>query len=196
LGTQLIVDPELIISDASKTIAEGAITPWRRGTKRMQAYYRHLQGALVRHFQVDEDVPFADLPNEFKNALYFGTNGEPVEMNLGGNGEKKVAKPFEGLVRQMQRLYEETQSEFTRNRIRAFMTREPCKVCGGARLKPEILAVTIKDRHQRELNIHQFSEQTIGAALRFMEALDLTVQQRAIVTDVVREIRSRLQFLL
>ena len=196
LGTQLIVDPELIISDASKTIAEGAITPWRRGTKRMQAYYHHLQGALVRHFQVDEDVPFADLPNEFKNALYFGTNGEPVEMNLGGNGEKKVAKPFEGLVRQMQRLYEETQSEFTRNRIRAFMTREPCKVCGGARLKPEILAVTIKDRHQRELNIHQFSEQTIGAALRFMEALDLTVQQRAIVTDVVREIRSRLQFLL
>jgi excinuclease ABC subunit A len=196
LGTQLIVDPELMISDASKTIAEGAITPWRRGTKRMQAYYRHLQGALVRHFQVDEDVPFADLPNEFKNALYFGTNGEPVEMNLGGNGEKKVAKPFEGLVRQMQRLYEETQSEFTRNRIRAFMTREPCKVCGGARLKPEILAVTIKDRHQRELNIHQFSEQTIEAALRFMEALDLTVQQRAIVTDVVREIRSRLQFLL
>src|SRR6266581_2842720 len=196
LGTQLIVDPELMISDASKTIAEGAITPWRRGTKRMQAYYRHLQGALVRHFQVDEDVPFADLPNEFKNALYFGTNGEPVEMNLGGNGEKKVAKPFEGLVRQMQRLYEETQSEFTRNRIRAFMTREPCKVCSGARLKPEILAVTLKDRHQCELNIHQFSEQTIEAALRFMEALDLTVQQRAIVTDVIRQIRSRLQFLL
>ena len=196
LGTQLIVDPELMISDASKTIADGAITPWRRGTKRMQAYYRHLQGALVRHFQVDEDVAFADLPNEFKNALYFGTNGEPVEMNLGDNGEKKVAKPFEGLVRQMQRLYEETQSEFTRNRIRAFMTREPCKVCGGARLKPEILAVTLKDRHQRELNIHQFSEQTIEAAARFMEALDLTVQQRAIVTDVVREVRSRLRFLL
>jgi len=196
LGTQLIVDPELMISDTSKTIAEGAITPWRRGTKRMQAYYRHLQGALVRHFQVDEDVAFADLPNEFKNALYFGTNGEPVEMNLGDNGEKKVAKPFEGLVRQMQRLYEETQSEFTRNRIRAFMTREPCKVCGGARLKPEILAVTLKDRHQRELNIHQFSEQTIEAAARFMEALDLTVQQRAIVTDVVREVQSRLRFLL
>ena len=96
----------------------------------------------------------------------------------------------------MQRLYEETQSEFTRNRIRAFMTREPCKVCSGARLKPEILAVTIKDQNQRQLNIHQFSEQTIEAAARFMDALDLTAQQRAIVTDVVREIRSRLQFLL
>src|SRR6266849_4322334 len=70
LGTQLLIDPELMISDETKTIAEGAITPWRRGTKRMQAYYRQLQGALVKHFQIDEDVPFADLPDEFKNALY------------------------------------------------------------------------------------------------------------------------------
>src|SRR5438445_7817059 len=196
LGTRQIVDPDLMISDPSKTIAEGAITPWRRGAKRMKAYYRHLQLALVKHFHVNEDVPFADLPDEFKNALYFGTNGEPVGMSLSVNGQKKVAKPFEGLVPQMQRLYEETQSEFTRNRIRAFMTREPCKVCGGARLKPEILAVTIKDRHHRELNIHQFSEQTIEAAARFMGALDLTAQQQTIVTDVVREIRSRLEFLL
>ena len=196
LGTQLVVDPELMISDPTKTLAEGAITPWRRGTKRMLAYYRHLQNALVKHFQVNEDVPFADLPNEFKTALYFGTNSQPIEIQLGANGENKVAKPFEGLVPQMQRLYEQTQSEFTRNRIRAFMTREPCKVCGGARLKPEILAVTIKDQHGRELNIHQFSEQTVEGALRFIGALGLTAQQQAIVTDVVREIQSRLQFLV
>ena len=146
LGTQLVVDPELMISDQTKTLAEGAITPWRRGTKRMRVYYRHLQDALIKHFNVNEDVPFADLPETFKAALYFGTNGEPVEMQFGGNGEKKITKPFEGLVPQMQRLYEQTESEFTRNRIRAFMSRETCKVCGGARLKPEILAVTIKDR--------------------------------------------------
>ena len=196
LGTQLVCDPDLMISDPSRTLAEGAITPWRRGTKPMQAYYRHLQGALVKHFHVDEDLPFADLPNEFKDALYFGTNGEPIEMNFGGNGEKRVAKPFEGLVPQMQRLYEETESEFTRNRIRAFMTRVPCQTCGGARLKPEILAVTIKDRQARELNIHQFSEQTIEAAVRYIDNLDLTAQQRTIVTEVVREIQSRLQFLV
>jgi excinuclease ABC subunit A len=196
LGTESVCDPDLMISDPSKTLAEGAITPWRRGTKRMQAYYRHLQGALVKHFHVDEDLPFADLSNEFKDALYFGTNGEPIEMNFGGNGEKRVAKPFEGLVPQMQRLYEETESEFTRNRIRAFMTRVPCKTCGGARFKPEILAVTIKDRQARELNIHQFSEQTIEAAVRYIDNLDLTAQQRTIVTEVVREIQSRLQFLL
>ena len=66
LGTQLVVDPDLMISDPTKSLAEGAIAPWRRGTKRMQAYYRHLQSALVKHFHVDEDLPFADLPDEFK----------------------------------------------------------------------------------------------------------------------------------
>ena len=196
LGTQLVCDPDLMISDPDRTLAEGAIMPWRRGTKRMQAYYRHLQKALVKHFHVDEDVPFRDLPEQFKQALYFGTNATPIEMNFSENGEKKVAKPFEGLVPQMQRLYEQTQSEFTRNRIRSFMTREPCKVCNGARLKPEVLAVTIKDRNACELNIQQFSELTIETAARFIGALDLTARQRAIVTDVVREIQSRLQFLV
>src|SRR5438876_519932 len=199
LGTQLVCDPELMISDPGKTLAEGAITPWRRGTKRMQAYYRHLQKALVKHFHIDEDVPFSELPDQFKQALYFGTNGTPIEMDLSNNGPAdagKVAKPFEGLVPQMQRLYEQTESEFTRNRIRSFMTYEPCKVCNGARLKPEILAVTIKDRHARELNVHQLSELTTEAAARFIATLELTAQQRAIVRDVVREIQSRLQFLV
>jgi excinuclease ABC subunit A len=196
LGTQLVCDPDLMISDPGRTLAEGAITPWRRGTKRMQTYYRHLQKALVKHFHVDEDIPFSDLPERFKQALYFGTDGTPIQMSFSDNGEQKVAKPFEGLVPQMQRLYEETQSEFTRNRIRSFMTRELCKVCNGARLKPEILAVTIKDRNQRELNIHQFSELTIEAAAQFIGALELTAQQQTIVTDVVREIESRLQFLV
>jgi excinuclease ABC subunit A len=196
LGTQLVCDPDLMISDPGKTLAEGAITPWRRGTKRMQAYYRHLQKALVKHFQVDEDVPFSELPEQFKQALYFGTNEAPIKMNFSDDGEKKAAKPFEGLVPQMQRLYEQTQSEFTRNRIRSFMAREPCAVCRGARLKPEILAVTIKDRDQRELNIHQFSEQTIKAAAQFIRNLDLPSQKQAIVADVVREIQSRLQFLV
>ena len=196
LGTQLVCDPDLMISDPGRTLTEGAITPWRRGTKRMQAYYRHLQKALVKHFHVDEDVPFRDLPEQFKQALYFGTNATPIEMNFSDNGEEKIAKPFEGLVPQMQRLYEHTQSEFTRNRIRSFMAREPCKVCNGARLKPEVLAVTIKDQNACELNIHQFSELTIEAAARFIGALDLPAQQQAIVTDVVREIQSRLQFLV
>jgi excinuclease ABC subunit A len=205
LGTQLVVDPELMISDQTKTLADGAITPWRRGTKRMRAYYRQLQHALTKHFNVSEEVPFADLPDGFKTALYFGTNGEPIEMEFGSDGEKRITKAFEGLVPQMQRLYDQTESEFTRNRIRAFMSREICKVCGGARLKPEILAVTIRAQvaaaensrsaATRELNIDQFTQQTVEEALQFIAGLDMTEQQHTIVTDVVREIQSRLQFL-
>jgi excinuclease ABC subunit A len=196
LGTQLVCDAELM-SDPEKSLKEGAITPWRRGTKPMLAYYRNLQRALVKHFGVDEAMPFAELPDNFKKALYYGTGDEPIQINLGGNGKSpKTARPFEGLVPQMERLYLETESEFTRNRIRAFMTRVPCQTCHGARLKPEILAVTIKDSTGRELNIHQFSELTIDAAAEYIRRLALTEQQRHIVADVVREIDSRLQFLV
>src|SRR5260370_7879101 len=111
-------------------------------------------------------------------------------MRFSSNGRSnKTARPFEGLVPQMQRLYEETQSEFTRNRIRAFMTREPCKVCGGARLKPEILAVTIKDRHGRESNIHQFTDETIEAPGRFLAELELNPQPRMLASQVLRQIQ-------
>ena len=196
LGTQLVCDADLM-SDPDKSLKEGAITPWRRGTKPMLAYYRNLQSALVKHFRVDETVPFADLPENFKKALYYGTGDEPIQIHVGGNGKSpKTARPFEGLVPQMERLYAETESEFTRNRIRAFMTRVPCQTCKGARLKPEILAVTIKDSSGAELNIHQFSELTINAAAQYIRKLALTDQQRQIVTDVVREIDSRLQFLV
>ncbi|PYK77330.1 MAG: excinuclease ABC subunit UvrA [Verrucomicrobia bacterium] len=212
LGTQLVVDPELMISEPEKSIAEGVITPWRRGPKRMQVYYKKLQGALVKHFRIDEEAPFAELPENFKSALYFGTGETPIEMKFGSNGEK-IARPFEGLVPQMQRLYDETESEFTRNRIRSFMTREPCKVCRGARLRPEILAVTICSRfagrsavsrigerlgedEKCELNIHQFTELTVEEAAQFISQIALSAQQRQIASEVVREIESRLQFLL
>jgi excinuclease ABC subunit A len=197
LGTEMVVDPELMISDQEKSLAEGAIVPWRRGTKRMQAYYKTLQTALVKHFGVDDFMPYSELPDDFKTALIHGTGDEAIRMSFGANGKsEKSAKPFEGLLPQMQRLYEETESEFTRNRIRAFMTRVPCHVCKGARLKPEILAVTIKDTDGRELNIHEFSELTTRAAAEFIGRLTLSEQQRFIVVDVLREIESRLQFLL
>ena len=198
LGTELVCDPELMVSDPTKSLAQGAIVPWRRGTKRMQAYYRGLQNSLVRHFEVGEDIPFQDLPGKFKQALYFGTGDQPIEMRFGGNGRTatKTARPFEGLLPQLQRLYLETQSELTRSRIRAFMNRAPCSVCHGARLKPEILAVTLRAPGGRELNIHQFCEQTIAAAAQFVRQLQLTEPQRTIVSEVVHEISSRLEFLL
>ena len=94
LGTELVIDPELLISDQAKTLSEGAITPWRRGTKRMRAYYRHLQDALTKHFHVNEDVPFANLPDAFKAALYFGTSLLPNSITSGPLPAESVASNF------------------------------------------------------------------------------------------------------
>ena len=100
LGTQLVCDPELMVTDTSKSLRDGAVVPWRRGTKRMQTFYRGLQTALVRHFDVTDNIPFEDLPEIFKEALYFGTGDRPIEMNFGGNGRgTKTARPFEGYFR-------------------------------------------------------------------------------------------------
>jgi excinuclease ABC subunit A len=198
LGTQLVFDPELMVTDPAKSLADGAIVPWRRGPKRMQAYYRGLQTALVKHFAVSDEVPFAELPNDFKQALYFGTGDKSIEMSFGGNGKtaNKTSRPFEGLLPQMERLYSETESEITRSRIRAFMNRAECAVCHGARLKAEILAVTITSKNGRDLNIHQFCEQPIDEAAQFVRQLQLSEQQSMIVSEVVHEISSRLEFLL
>ncbi|MGH7938516.1 MAG: excinuclease ABC subunit UvrA, partial [Bryobacteraceae bacterium] len=140
-------------------------------------------------------------PENFKEALLFGTGDQTVEMSFGGgNGNNRVtaktARPFEGLVPQLQRLYEETESEFSRARIRGFMNRATCSVCHGARLKPEILAVTIKEQSGRELNIDQFCDLTTAEAARFVRQIDLPENQRTIVSEVVHEISSRLNFLL
>ena len=197
LGTQLVCDPELMISDPAKSISDGAITPWKRGTKPMQVYYKGLQNSLVKHFGVHPEMPFSELPDSFKQTLFYGTGDQAIEMNFGANGKAaKSARPFEGLVPQMQRLYEETESEFTRNRIRAFMARVPCQTCEGARLKPAILAVTIADTRGRELNIHQFCELTVAAAADYIRDLKLSAQGREIAGEVLSEIASRLQFLV
>ncbi len=194
LGTQQVCDPELMIPDPEKTLAEGVIAPWAKGTKRMVAYYRTLLEALVRHFRIPMDKPWNRLPVEFRDAVLFGTGTEPVPLKISAN-VKVVGKPFEGLLPQMERLYETTESEFTKIRIRGFMSRRPCPTCKGARLKPEILAVTIHSTAGTELNIHTFCQLTIAEAADFMAQLATTSQQLQITEEVLREIRNRLGFL-
>ncbi len=193
LGTQQVCDPDLMISDPEKTLAEGAITPWNKGTKRMVAYYRILLGALVEHYKVPTDKPWEKLPEKFHKAVLFGTGDEPIAIKMTTHG-KTVNKPFEGVLPQMERLYETTESEFTKLRIRGFMSRHPCPACKGARLKPEILAVTIHSSNT-ELNIHTFCQLTIAEAADFMTKIAVTSQQLQITEEVLREIRNRLGFL-
>jgi excinuclease ABC subunit A len=193
LGSEGFFDPDLVISDQTRSLAGGAIAPWRKATKRMQAYYNAQLQALALFFGIDLETPYADLPAEFKEALLYGTGDRAIQFMF---GEKIVVRPFEGIVAQLENLFQQTESEFTRTRLKGYQARRSCKLCRGARLRPEILAVTVRDLNDKELNIHEFCGLTIEEAKRFIENILLSKQQRAVAIEVLREIRNRLTFLV
>ena len=205
LGTESFFDCDLMISDPQKSLKEGAIAPWQRTGKRMQHFYSGILRALAARYCAPLDVPYADLPAAFKETLCLGTGAEPLEISWGeGSKATRAERPFEGLIAQMQRLYDDTESELTRNRLRQYMSRRECSVCHGARLRPEILAVTIRGLLPQngqpplscERNIRQLCALTVADARAFIENLVLTPQQQIIVTEVTREILARLGFLV
>jgi excinuclease ABC subunit A len=205
LGTESYFDCDLMIPDQQKSLKEGAIAPWQRTGKRMQHFYAGILRALAAKYQAPIDAPYADLPQAFKDGLCFGTGSEPLEITWGeGPKATHADRPFEGLVAQMQRLHDETESELTRNRLRQYTSRRECSVCHGARLRPEILAVTVRGMLSTgdgaatpaELNIRQLCSLTVDDARAFIENLVLTAQQGVIVAEVTREILARLRFLV
>ena len=203
IGTELFCDAELMIPDVDKSLAEGAVAPWAKAGKRMQGYYSGVLESLAKEYRVSLDTPYRDLPAEFQIALCHGTGERAIPMNWGENGKRTaVEKPFDGLVASLQRLYDSTESEFSRQRIRHYMSRRTCSTCGGARLKPEILAVTVRsdgigDRGLfGETNIHAFCRLAISDAKEFIDQLVLDEQERFITSEVRREIVNRLAFLV
>jgi len=192
IGTELFFDPELMV-DPARTLAGGAVKPWRVGHKRMRQFYGAILDALVKDAGVPVDVPFRDLPEKFKALLFYGSGERPITVQT--SAEKKAAKPFEGLVSQMQRLFDTSESEFTKKRLRAYQGRRLCNVCQGARLRPEILAVTISDTASEPYNINRFCELPITDAERVAGSISLSEAEEEIVHDVLREIRQRLRFL-
>ena len=195
IGAESLLDPELVV-DLSRTLDDGAVRPWRQGTRKMQVYYATLLDGLVTEYQVSREVPVGDLPQGFRDALLFGTGDRAVEFAM-GSGEKKsrVRKPFDGVMAQVQRLLETTKSEFTKNRIRAYMSQRLCQECGGARLKREILAVTIERTAGTPLNIRDFCALTVADARSAVDALSLSAGEQAIVSELTREVGQRLHFL-
>ena len=193
LGSEGFFDPDLVIPDQSKSLTGGAIAPWRKAAKRMQAYYSSELKALAKLFGISLETPYADLPTDFKEALLYGTGDREVQFIF---GEKIVNRPFEGIIAQLENLFQQTESEFTRTRLKGFQARRRCKLCRGARLRPEILAVTIRDLNDKELNTHEFCALTIEEAKAFIENILLSKHQRAVATEVLREIRNRLTFLV
>ncbi|MBV8330980.1 MAG: excinuclease ABC subunit UvrA, partial [Verrucomicrobia bacterium] len=193
LGSEGFFDPDLVVPDRTRSLADGAIAPWRKAPKRMQAYYSAQLEPLTREFGVSLDTAFAELPATFREALLFGAGDRIIPFKF---GEKAVEKKFEGVIAQLENLFRETASELTRTRLKSYQARRPCRMCGGARLRPEILAVTIRDLSEKELNIYDFCTLTIDEAKQFIENILLTKHQRSIASEVLREIRNRLTFLV
>src|SRR5262249_4380237 len=136
--------------DPEKSLEQGAILPWRRGGKRMVTYYKAMLRAIAAHYQQSLETPYKDLPEEFKRVLLHGSGETEIDFNFLRAGKvSRITRPFEGVLPNLERLYHESESEFTRNRLKAFMSPRFCDACNGERLKPEILAVRIGGAAER-----------------------------------------------
>jgi excinuclease ABC subunit A len=144
LGQKLVFDAALVAPDPEKSLENGAILPWRRGGKRMVAYYKAMLRAVSSHHGQSLETPWKSLPEVFRKALLHGSGEEAIEFTFWRAGKmSRIKRPFEGVIPNLERLYQESESEFTKNRLKSFMNPQPCDACGGRRLKPEILAVTL-----------------------------------------------------
>ena len=191
LGTQLKLDPDLIVPDKSLSVREGAIkaSGWNfiYGGTIAQMYYE----GLAAHYGFSLDTPFGELPQQAKDVLLYGTKGEKIKMkrvNEYGSGEYYT--DFEGIANNLQRRYSETNSEFIRSEIRTSMSSNICPDCHGKRLNPVVLAVTVGG-----VNIIDFTEMSITQELEFLDRLELSPTQELIARQILKEIRERLQFL-
>jgi excinuclease ABC subunit A len=144
LGQKMVFDEHLVVPDAEKSLEQGAVLPWRRGGKRMVVYYKAMLRAVAGYYNVSLETPYKDLPEDFKRVLMRGSGATEIQFTFWRAGKQSsIMRPFEGVVPNLERLYQESESEFTRNRLKAFMSPQFCDACGGQRLKPEILAVRL-----------------------------------------------------
>lgn len=189
LGVKLEVDVDLVIPDQTKTLREGAILPWNPISSQ---YYPQMLEQACQEFNIDMDTPFEELPDEHKDIILNGSNGEifhfHYENDFGGVRDVEVA--FEGILPNIKRRYHETNSDFTRDQMRLYMTELTCKTCHGYRLNPQALCVQVNGKH-----IGEMSEMAINNALNFVEELKLTEQEQMIARPIVKEVDDRLSFL-
>ena len=189
LGAQLEIDPDLLVPDTSLSIQDGALVPWTIGS---QSFYDSVIEAVADRYEISLDTPWRDLTTEQQDRFLYGTGGDKVFVTYRNRmgRRRQYTMAFEGLVSNLQRRYRETDSSQQRDRIEEYMSFRACPECGGARLKPEVLAVTIGER-----SIHEFSQLSVTAALRFLDELELTKTEELIGRRIVKEVRERLTFL-
>jgi excinuclease ABC subunit A len=204
LGTYLEFDEELVVPDRDKTLAQGALAPWKNGPRRYQEFFETAMERFVRDFGVDRDVPFEKLSARVRDALLMG--GPPPGKGVTGKGVRSLTSSglltpsqltpsqpgerWEGVLPSLKRFAETVSSRYVRRWLEQFMSKQPCPACHGARLRPEALAVRVGGRA-----IHEVTALSIDAAARFFEELRLEGEKRTIARQVMAEIRSRLGFM-
>jgi excinuclease ABC subunit A len=189
LGSQMEIDPELVVPDPTLSIGEGAIAPWSASASN---YYEQLTQSISERYDVDMDTPWQDLPDEQRDFFLYGTNGEKVTVRYRNRfGRMRTyTTGFEGIVPNLERRYRETDSEWVREKIEEYMSVVPCPECKGARLRPESRAVRVHGSA-----IHELTELPARRALEWIRGLQLSEQEVRIARLVLREIEERLAFL-
>jgi len=189
LGVNKEIDIDLVIPDYSKTIGERAIVPFGADE---DGYYYQMFAAVAKHHCFDISKPLSEAPKEFIDEILYGTNGREITVNFISKfqGPREYKREFEGVVNNLQRRYNETRSPEMREWIEEYMHESPCPECHGARLNPISLAVKIDDK-----NIYQVSQLSVVKSIEFFDALNLSSMHKIIGSQIIKEIKDRLQFL-
>jgi excinuclease ABC subunit A len=189
LGSQMEIDPDLIVPDPTISIGEGAIVPWATSASN---YYEQLVQGIAERYEVDLETPWQDLDEESRQFFLHGTNGDRIHISYRNRfgRRRSYTTSFEGIVPNLERRYRETDSEHSRERIEEYMTLRPCPECRGARLRPESRAVLVAG-----VAIHEYTAMSARRALEWVAGLDLSEQDRRIARLILREIEERLEFL-
>jgi excinuclease ABC subunit A len=189
LGSQMEIDPELVVPDPSLSLSEGAILPWASGASN---YYDQITQAIAERYEIDLDAPWYELTEEEQDLFLYGTNGDRIYVSYRNRMGRKRSymTSFEGIVPNLERRYKETDSDWSREKIEEYMSVRPCPECKGSRLRPESRAVKVGG-----MAIHEFTGMSAQRSLEWLEALELSAQDRAIARLILREIDERLRFL-
>ncbi len=188
LGHQQEIDPDLLVPDPAQPVGS-ALVPWSVGGS---SFYESVVQAVADRYELDLDTPWCDLPEDAQRLFLYGTGGERVYVQYRNRMGRKRSYmlAWEGIVTNLERRYKETDSATQRERIEEYMSARPCSACHGARLKPEVLGVTVGG-----LNIHELTRRSVRAAIEFVDGLALSERERHIAARILKEIRERLTFL-
>lgn len=185
------IDPELVIPNPALSIREGGVAPLANSSE--GTYYFEMVEALAKEYGLSLDVPMKDLSEEFVHDLLYGTGKRTIEFTYESKfgGMRKYRAAFEGIIKNLERRYKETVSDYAREKIEEYMSLIPCEACKGARLKPEVLSVKIAGK-----NIFEATEFSVKEGLQFFSNLDLSEKNKMIARQILKEINERLGFLV